>query len=489
MFWTGSLYVVEKFRLLFWLPGSWHADCFSTIGDPLGENYSSTRQIGHTEKGSLMMRLDHKARVLGALGVLALSPAAQALGPIPGSAVVPLILGQQAGRAPVLLPSESATPGATGLAASPNRYKVRLGDSLEIKVIGRPELTQAVTIAPDGTIIYPYVGEVSVAGDSLMQIITKLKVGLRNQLEKPQVLVSVLKRQMGSVSILGPVKEPGKRELADDWRVLNLISDAKGLTVEPELVTMRLVRRGGQVSLNVDPVQVFSDPNLNYVLEDGDLLVIQERSKNETMVSVLGEVSKPGYVLCPRDGSPLAALLAAGGAAPRAALSRAAIRRGSGGTPIPVDLSNPEKIPHDLQLGPGDTLTVPTNVSQVFITGGGVLKPGALDLPDKIVPTIYWALQQSGGLSQEADLKNAGVIRIAPNGTPVRKTVDLTKILKNQATTGKEAEEVARLNSNLQAGDILEVPLKGRRSGGFRFGFNELTLGLSTYLLIRQVAK
>ena len=193
---------------------------------------------------------------------------------------------------------------------------------------------------------------------------------------------------MGSVSILGPVKEPGKRELGDDWRVLSLLSDSKGLTVEPELVTMRLVRRGGLTTLNVDPIKVFSDPALNYVLEDGDLLVIQERNKSETMVNVLGEVGKPGYVICPRDGSPLAALIAAGGSSPKAALSRATLRRGSGGTPIPVDLSNPDKIPHDLQLGPGDTLTIPANLRQVFLSGGGVLKPGALDIPDNIQPTL-----------------------------------------------------------------------------------------------------
>ncbi|WP_395090566.1 polysaccharide biosynthesis/export family protein [Armatimonas sp.] len=440
----------------------------------------------------MKMRTKQVRNILGVLGCVALSQSAWALGPVPGGIVVSLVLGQQTRRVtvpaaqerPLILPSPTEA-----IAALPTRYKVRCGDSLEIKVMGRPELTQAITVAPDGTMIYPYVGELEIAGNTLQQVKSKLEIGLKRQIVNPQVLVSVVKRQMGSVSILGPVKEPGKRELGDDWHVLNLLSDAKGMTVEPELVTMRLVRKGGLMTLNVDPIKVFSDPALNYMLEDGDLLVIQERNKSETMVNVLGEVGKPGYVICPRDGSPLAALIAAGGSSPKAALSRATLRRGSGGTPIPVDLSNPDKIPHDLQLGPGDTLTIPANLRQVFLSGGGVLKPGAIDIPDNIQPTIYWAIQQSGGVSQESDLKSAGIIRVAPNGTPIRKTVNLEKILKNSTALGRDADEVAKLNAMLRPGDVLEVPLKGRRSGGFRFGLNELTVGLSTFLLIRQVAK
>lgn len=459
--------------------------------NPPGELTNIQRLTEHIEKGSMIMTMKHKRErtILGMLSCAALSQSAWALGPVPGGIAVPLVLGQQVRRGAVPPAKPLVLPSSPGAPSAPTRYKVRCGDSLEIKVMGRPELTQAITVAPDGTMIYPYVGEVEIAGNTLQQVKNKLEIGLRRQIENPQVLVSVAKRQMGSVSILGPVKEPGKRELGDDWHVLNLLSDSKGLTVEPELVTMRLVRRGGQVTLNVDPVQVFSDPALNYVLEDGDLLVVQERNKSETMVSVLGEVGKPGYVICPRDGSPLAALTAAGGGSAKAALSRASIRRGTGGTPIPVDLSSPDKIPHDLQLGPGDTLTIPANIRQVFLSGGGVLKPGALEIPDKTQPTIYWAIQQSGGISQEADLKNAGIIRVAPNGTPVRKDINLEKILKNQSSKGRDAEEVAKLNATLMAGDVLEIPLKGAKRGGFRFGFNEITLGLSTYLLIRQVAK
>ena len=442
------------------------------------------------------MRDKQQLRTMIVLGAALSSQSAWAMGPVPSSAVLPLVLGQQVRKAtetaPIVLPSPKSIATTPASASAPVRYKVRPGDSLEIKVMGRPELTQVMTVAPDGTIIYPYVGEVTVAGDTMMQITNKLKIGLRRQFENPQPLVSVAKRQMGSVSIIGPVKDPGKKELGDDWRVLNLIAEAGGMTVErPEFVTMRLVRRGGQVTMNVDPVMLFAsgDIALNHVLEDGDLLVIQERDKNETMVQVLGEVGKPGYVVTPRDGSLVAAVAAAGGASSKAALSKATLRRGSGGSPVLVDLSNPDKVPHNLQLGPGDTLVIPANASQMFVTGAGVVKPGVLELADRAQPTIYWAIQQAGGVTQEADLKHASITRLTPNGTPITDTIDLEKVLKNRTSQGKDAEEAAKLNQILRPGDILEIPVRGRRSGGFRLGLNELTLGLSTYLMIRQVAK
>ena len=443
------------------------------------------------------MRIKQGKRATILLGVLVSGQSVWAAGPIPGMAIAPLVAGLQGGSRPQALPVVlPARPAKASVGAAinnaPVRYKVRAGDSLEIKIMGRPELTQAVTVAPDGTIIYPYIGEVVVAGDTLIQIINKLKVGLRRQFENPQPLVSVLKRQMGEVSILGPVKDPGKVELGDDWHVLNLIAAAGGLTVErPEFVTMKLVRKGGQLTYNVDPVQLFasSDPALNYTLEDGDLLVVQERDKNETMVQVLGEVGKPGFVVAPRDGSPAAALAAAGGASSKAALSKATIRRGRGGTSIPVDLSHPETLARSLQLGPGDTLVIPASISQVFITGGGVARPGVVELPDNVQPTIYWAVQQAGGANQSADLKNASITRLAPNGTPITDKIDLEKVLKNRMAQGREAEEASKLNRMLKPGDILEIPVKGTRSKGFRFGMNEMMMGLSTFLMIREVAK
>lgn len=367
------------------------------------------------------------------------------------------------------------------------RYHIHLGDSLEIKIIGRPELTQVVTVAPDGTIVYPYVGELAIQGQTISQISTQMQTLLKKQMVNPQVLISIVKRQMGQVSVIGPVKEPGKHELGDNWRVLQLIAAAGGLTVErPEFVTLRIVRKGGQQSLPVDPVQLFGagDPQVNVLLEDGDLLVIQERDKSETMVNVLGEVARPGQLACPRDGSPLALLAAAGGTTSRSALSRAVIRRGASGSPIAVDLSNPEKIGPNLQIGPGDTLIIPANTSQVMVSGA-VVKPGAIDLPEKGTPTLFWAIQQAGGALSEADLKKAALVRISPSGAPVRTPIDLEKVLKNQNNKEKALAEAARLNVTLQTGDVIDIPLKGRRSSGLHLGFNELMMGLSTYMMIR----
>jgi len=410
------------------------------------------------------------------------TPGWASFGPMSAPVSAALLQSQAPRQALAAAPATPAEPAAP-------RYRIHSGDSLEIRVIGRPELTQLVTVAPDGTIVYPYVGELNLQGQTITQVIGQMQGLLKKQMVNPQVLVSIVKRQMGQVSVIGPVKEPGKHELGDDWRVLQLIAASGGLTVErPEFVTLRIVRKGGTQTLPIDPIPLFGtgDPQANVLLEDGDLLVIQERDRSETMVNVLGEVARPGQLACPRDGSPLALLAAAGGGTARSALSRAVIRRGASGSPIAVDLSSPEKLGPSLQIGPGDTLIIPANTSQVMVSGA-VAKPGPVDLPEKGTPTLFWAIQQAGGALSDADLKKASLVRLSPSGAPVRTPLDLEKLLKNQNNKEKALAEAAKLNLPLQTGDVIDIPTKGRRSSGFRLGLNELMMGLSTYTMVHQL--
>lgn len=453
------------------------------------------------ERGIMRNRIAAVQRIgqIATLGLVLSAPAAWA-SPVSLATTGPL----SGTLTSALVSSQEAPPAAGGTVGSAiPRYRIHAGDTLEIKVIGRPELTQTVTVAPDGTIVFPYVGELNVMGNTSAQIVTEMQNQLKKQLVNPLVLVAIVKRQMGQVSIMGPIKEPGKRELGDDWHVLNLIAAAGGLTTErPEFVTMRLIRKGGQNAVDIDPVKLYTgaDPLANMPLEDGDLLVIQERDRAETMVNVLGEVGQPGRIPCPRDGSPLSVLAAAGGPTGKASLSRAIIRRATSGPAIPIDLSNPESVDTKIQIGPGDILIIPANNRQVMVSGG-VFKPGSVDLPERGEATLYWALQQAGGILQDSDLTSIMVVRMGADGIPVRTIVDLEKIFKDddsnaKPTNGKgkpvvedaKAIEIVKLNIVLQPGDSISVPVKTRRGGGGpRFGFNEAMLGLSTFIMLRQV--
>jgi polysaccharide export outer membrane protein len=71
------------------------------------------------------------------------------------------------------------------------------------------------TVSPDGTIYFPFVGKVHVAGKTAGEIRDQLAAGLSPYLKKPQVDVRVLAYRSQKVSVTGEVKTPGPLAMSD----------------------------------------------------------------------------------------------------------------------------------------------------------------------------------------------------------------------------------------------------------------------------------
>jgi protein involved in polysaccharide export with SLBB domain len=165
----------------------------------------------------------------------------------------------------------------------------------------------------------------------------------------------------------------------------------------------------------------------------------------------------------PKDPGVLSVLVAAGGATPKALLSKAMILRA--GQQIPVNLSTiaTAGTVSPIQLQAGDTLFLPPLKAQ-FMVSGAVGKPGLQDYPDKEgTLNIVEALQLAGNVAQGADLKKAQLVRQKP-GTdkPDVVMVDLEQILQK----GNQ-----KLNVAVEPGDLLFIPSK---RGGNRFDPNSI---------------
>src|SRR3989344_1855376 len=77
--------------------------------------------------------------------------------------------------------------------AKPQPYRVGVGDVLEISVWRNVDLDKIVIVRPDGSISYPFVGEISAAGLTLMEIDERLTSSLSNFIRNPQVSVAIQK--------------------------------------------------------------------------------------------------------------------------------------------------------------------------------------------------------------------------------------------------------------------------------------------------------
>lgn len=383
----------------------------------------------------------------------------------------------------------AATPQPPAEIADDPGSRITPEDVLEISVLGEPELTKTITVPANGKISYPYSGEFKVAGLTVREVIRFLTTKLTKQLVDPQISVEIVKRPERYVSILGAVKTPGKVAIKEGWRVLNVLAESGGLSVSRvEWVTATLVRESGETVL-LNLTQLFTNANQqdNIPVNPGDIILVKEVDISKTQVQVLGAVDKQGAYTAPSDGSIVAAIAAAGGTTPQAALSRAIIRRD--GKDIPVDLTplvraGQEGVPPstgaDIPLKPGDTLFIPQNTRK-FAVLGAVTRPGALEYPEGRTIDVLEALSLVGGQTRDADLK--GVVLMRASTTPGQNaatldtsrmvTLDLWSELRRRDDKAKGSNKVAAAPSSfkLNPGDVLLIPDKGSST---RTGFRDM---------------
>lgn len=143
---------------------------------------------------------------------------------------------QEAQNAPV--PPQSAAGIST--------YRITPGDQIEIYVWGEERLQRAMRVLPDGTIAFPLVGQVAVAGRLPQEVEALIRGGLSSQYrgEVPQVTVSVVAPAPVQFTVLGRVSSPGTFETVRDINVLEALSLAGGGTEFANLDKIVIVRKG-----------------------------------------------------------------------------------------------------------------------------------------------------------------------------------------------------------------------------------------------------
>lgn len=182
-------------------------------------------------------------------------------------------------------------------------YRVGLGDVLSVVVWDHPELTapfgsfnnpleQGNVVREDGTIYYPFIGSVAVAGRTTLEIRNEMELRLATFIESPQVDVKVAGYRSQRYFVAGSVERPGTYPVTDvPTTLLEAINNAGGVAAEGDLFDVRLTRGQTSSSIPVFDMLFEGDLSSNVVMQHGDVLHI---SPNELrQVFILGEVTLP----------------------------------------------------------------------------------------------------------------------------------------------------------------------------------------------------
>jgi protein involved in polysaccharide export with SLBB domain len=330
-------------------------------------------------------------------------------------------------------------------------YMIGADDVIEVTVRNHDDLNKTITVRPDGRFAFPYAGEVQAAGKTAQSLAAEIQTRLAHSLNHAEVMIAVKEVHSRSARVVGAVKSAGTYEIKPNFRVMDLVALAGGLSTKPVRITGRIIRKGAVIPLNsMEQAVMKPESRANVHLQPDDLVILDEQDILK-QITVTGQVDKPGaYDL--EEGLTVVSLMAqAGGAKEGAALRQAHILRGS--TQIPLDLQvvlvegkTDEKVTK-FKLKAGDVLVVPENQARYGVMGQ-VAKPGYFYVPEKVSEaTVVKALAVAGGQLPDAGLQDATITRIV-DGKATVIPVDVKGLLE-----GNVPDSLV-----LQANDVLFIP-------------------------------
>lgn len=272
---------------------------------------------------------------------------------------------------------------------SPTR--IHPGDQLNVQVYGDATLTQTVVVLTDGTVDYPLIGRVAVAGKTPDQAAAAFAQRLREYVKHPTVNVLIAQLGQPDVLVLGNVKTPGKYQLRSDAKLSDAIAAAGGLVnTNGAFPDARISDASGNVT-TVSLEQLLQQGNTAVDASLGEGSVVYVPGRTQFTVDVAGAVDHPGDVQV-SEGDHLSVAIAKAGDSQNAQsdlnhvhLIRTAPDGQQTSTEINLyDALNKGDEKVDLALQKGDVIYVPQASKHSDVFGG--LGSGLLYFLTRLVP-------------------------------------------------------------------------------------------------------
>lgn len=151
-------------------------------------------------------------------------------------------------------------------------------DVFTVRVYQEEELSGDFRVGPDGTVRYPLIGVVDVAGKTANEVAGLLQAGLADgYLRNPQVSVVVKEFNSRQISVIGEVKQPGRYPFFNGMTIVDAVAEAGGMSERAAMTSVHVTRnRGNEEQFDVP----FRDISLGrapaFGLMPGDIIVVYE---------------------------------------------------------------------------------------------------------------------------------------------------------------------------------------------------------------------
>ena len=223
-----------------------------------------------------------------------------------------------------------------------------MGDMVRVTVFRNPDLTTEARVTERGTIVFPMLGEIRVAGLTPSQASAQIAQKLRDGrfVVNPEVTVSIAQVNSRQVSVLGNVNKPGRYPLDSvNVKLTDVLATAGGVgPTGADIVT--IVSAGNGKKADVDLAAMFRNGDLtkNVDLQPGDTIYVHRAP----MVYVYGEVQKGGAYRLEPNMTVMQAIALASGITPRGTERGIKLtRRDAAGSVKKIDVSLTDPVQSD----------------------------------------------------------------------------------------------------------------------------------------------
>jgi len=193
-------------------------------------------------------------------------------------------------------------------------YVVAPGDIMRVSVFKNPDLSLDLRVSAAGTISYPLLGSVSMAGLTLPEAERKIAGLLKDGgfVLSPQVSILMTQAYGNLVSVIGEVKNPGRYSMeASGGQLSGMLATAGGIApTGADIVIVTGTRAGKPFRREIDIVKMSGGESADDIaLAGGDTLFVGRAP----LFYIYGQVQKPGQVRLERSMTVIQALAAGGG--------------------------------------------------------------------------------------------------------------------------------------------------------------------------------
>lgn len=330
-----------------------------------------------------------------------------------------------------------------------HNYMIGPGDTIKIQLFGKTSESYSLTVSRDGTIHFPNLGPISLAGLTFVEMKALLIERISKQMIGVQASITLGELRSIRIFVLGDANRPGSYTVSSLSSMTNALFVSGGVRKIGSLRNIQLKRQGKVItSFDLYDLLLKGDTSKDVRLLPGDVIFIPPLGKT---AGVAGEVKRPAIYELKQEKTASDLVALAGGYQPSAYPQASRIERISlAGDRTLIDLDLKTEQGASINLLNGDVLqiySVLEKIENIVKIEGHVYRPGGFSYREGM--RVSDLIGSISNLLPAPDLDYGLLIReMQPTREMLVKQVNLRSIFKD-----KNSEE----NLILQARDTLMI--------------------------------